>query len=97
MTSPGREVGLINLRRLLFKINFPCERGYYENVFLPVARSRGLNPLPSQQDVQRLIRRNITEEKIAQVKAWLQQMRKTTSVEIFPGLRQDLTSYNTAD
>jgi predicted RNA-binding protein Jag len=88
-----REAVREHLRRELFvnekfrQFTSPTEdeiRGYYETVFLPAARARGLSPLPSQQDVEALIRRNVIEEKIAtQVKAWLQQMRKTMNVEIF--------------
>jgi parvulin-like peptidyl-prolyl isomerase len=61
---------------------------YYENVFLPAARSRGLNPLPSQQDLQPMLEHNVVEEKVAtQVKSWLQQMRKTIALEFFPERR----------
>lgn len=60
-------------------------RKYYEALFLPAARARGLNPIPSLEDVQPLIRGNVIEEKTAtQVKAWLLQMRKTTALEILP-------------
>lgn len=62
---------------------------YYESVFLPAARNQGLNPIPKLQDVEPLIRGNVIEEKTAaKMKTWLQQMRKTTAVEILPEVRK---------
>jgi len=38
---------------------------YYEDVFVPAAKSRGLSPIPPLAEVEEGIRRNIVEEKSA--------------------------------
>ena len=71
--------------RQLMRVSELELKNYYENLFLPEARSRGLDPIPSEKDVEVLIQRNIVEEKVAaQMKNWLKQMRKTTAIEVLP-------------
>ena len=60
-------------------------RKYYEDVFVPAAKSKGLSPIPPLAEVEGGIRSNIVEEKSAkQIEAWLKQTRKTAKIEIVP-------------
>lgn len=58
---------------------------YYDEVFAPEARKRGVNPVPSLDQVSDLIQKNIVEEKtVHEVDAWLDETRQRSDVEIFP-------------
>jgi parvulin-like peptidyl-prolyl isomerase len=56
---------------------------YYEDVFVPVARERGLNPVPPLSSIIEDIRQNVLQEKLAvEVKKWLEQGRRAARIEI---------------
>ena len=56
---------------------------YYEEVFLPAARARGLNPIPDLPAVADDIRRNVATEEIDEsVKRWLEQARRAMKIDI---------------
>ena len=60
-------------------------RKYYEDVFFPAAKSRGLSPIPPLEEVMEGDRRNIVEERSArEIETWLPQTRKTAQIEIIP-------------
>ena len=59
-------------------------RKYYEEVFVPEARKRGVNPIPPLEQVTDMIRMNIIEEKLDhEVKIWLEAIRRRSNIEIF--------------
>ena len=58
-------------------------RKYYDEVFVPAARARGLTPIPPLSSITENIRRNVVDEKVvAEVKAWLQHARRTANIQI---------------
>jgi hypothetical protein len=67
-------------------INPPPEevRKYYDDVFVPEAKTRGLNPIPPLEQVSDLIRRNVIEEHVGRdVTLWLEGIRRRSQIEIF--------------
>jgi parvulin-like peptidyl-prolyl isomerase len=57
---------------------------YYEEVFVPAARARGVAPIPSLSQATEQIRGSVLMEKFAaEVKAWLEHARRTANIEIF--------------
>jgi peptidyl-prolyl cis-trans isomerase SurA len=59
-------------------------RKYYDEVFVPEARKRGVNPVPSFEQVADMIRMNIIEEKLDhEVMGWLEAIRRRSNIEIF--------------
>jgi len=57
---------------------------YYDDVFVPEARSRGLNPIPTLAAAADSIRNNVIDEKMSQeVESWLETIRRRSDVEIF--------------
>lgn len=59
-------------------------RKYYEDVFVPEARSRGLNAIPAMASVADRIRENVIAEKLNHdVDNWLESVRRRSDVEIF--------------
>jgi hypothetical protein len=59
-------------------------RQYYESVFLPEARNRGLNPIPPLDEVSDLVRKNVVEEKLMhEIEDWLEANRRRSQIEIF--------------
>jgi hypothetical protein len=59
-------------------------QAYYDNVFAPEARRRGLNPIPPLSDVAQMIRSNVIEEKLErEVDTWLEAVRLGSDIEIF--------------
>jgi hypothetical protein len=59
-------------------------RKYYEEVFVPEAQRRGVNPIPPLEQVADMIRMNIIEEKLDhEVKIWLEAIRRRSNIEIF--------------
>ena len=60
-------------------------RQYYETVFTPEARKRGLEPIPPLDQVSETIQKNITQEKAAkELESWLEVTRQRSDIEIFP-------------
>jgi hypothetical protein len=61
-------------------------RTYYEQVFLPEARSRGLQSVPplTEPDMADAIRQNVVQERLDhEVDVWLEAIRRRSAVEIF--------------
>ncbi|HYR91068.1 MAG TPA: hypothetical protein VE422_43835 [Terriglobia bacterium] len=59
-------------------------RMYYTDVFVPEARSRGINSVPPLEQVMEMIRMNIIEEKLNhEVTNWLEAIRRRSNIEIF--------------
>ena len=58
-------------------------RKYYEEIFVPAARTRGLTPIPELSMVSEDIRRNVAAEKLDQdVKRWLDATRRAMKIDI---------------
>jgi hypothetical protein len=56
---------------------------YYDEIFVPAARKRGLTAIPSLTDVREDVRRNVLAEKMAaDVKRWLEHARTTARIQI---------------
>jgi hypothetical protein len=59
-------------------------RKYYDNVFVPAAKARGLNPIPRLEQVADGIRRNVIEENLEHdVNIWLEAIRRRSHIEVF--------------
>ena len=61
-------------------------RRYYEDVFVPEARNRGLQSIPLLTDpaVANAIRENVIQENLDEnVEVWLEAVRRRSNVEIF--------------
>jgi len=59
-------------------------RKYYDEVFVPEARSRKLDSIPALEQVADVIRKNIIEEKLDhEVKIWMEAIRRRSDIEIF--------------
>ena len=61
-------------------------RKYYEDVFLPEARTRGLQSIPSLADAEmaNAIRENVIQEKLNhEVDVWLEAIRRRSNIEFF--------------
>jgi hypothetical protein len=57
---------------------------YYDDVFVPEAKTRGLTAIPSLEQATEMIRANIVDEKMSQeVQSWLETVRTRSNVEIF--------------
>src|SRR5262245_50192391 len=57
---------------------------YYDEVFLPEARNRGVNPLPPLAQVADGIRNNlIQEQRSREIDTWLAGIRKRSNIEVF--------------
>jgi hypothetical protein len=59
-------------------------RSYYNNVFLPAAQARNLDPLPPLEKVTDLIRSNVIQEAMDhEITIWLEAIRRRSSIEVF--------------
>jgi len=61
-------------------------RKYYEEVFVPEARKRGLQSIPllTEPEMYNAIRENVIQEKLNRdVEAWLEAIRRRSNIEIF--------------
>jgi hypothetical protein len=57
---------------------------YYDEVFLPEARNRGVNPIPPLPQVADGIRNNlIQEQRNREIDMWLAGVRKRSNIEVF--------------
>src|SRR5215831_2983045 len=57
---------------------------YYDEVFLPEARNRGVNPIPPLAQVADGIRNNlIQEQRNREIDMWLAGVRKRSNIEVF--------------
>jgi parvulin-like peptidyl-prolyl isomerase len=58
-------------------------RNYYDSVFIPELKARGVNPVPSLEQVSQAIRTNVIEEKLdREVTVWLDAVRRRSNIEI---------------
>ncbi|PYS50644.1 MAG: hypothetical protein DMG13_20565 [Acidobacteria bacterium] len=58
-------------------------RKYYDDVFVPTARARGMNPIPALEQVTDAIRKNVVEEQLDhEVSIWLEAVRRRSNIEI---------------
>ena len=58
-------------------------RKYYDEIFVPEARTRGMNPIPPLEQVQDAIRKNVLEEQLDhEVSIWLEAVRRRSNIEI---------------
>jgi hypothetical protein len=56
---------------------------YYQTVFVPEARARGLDPVPSLQDIVDEIRQNVLlEQTNDDVTTWVDSLRRRSEIEI---------------
>ena len=56
---------------------------YYEDVFIPEARTQGLEPVPLLEDVRDLIRTNVIEEKVSkEITAWTEALYRRSEIEV---------------
>ena len=61
-------------------------RKYYDEVFVPEARARGLNPIPplSDSDMAKAVRDNVIQESMDhEVTVWLEAIRRRSKIEVF--------------
>jgi hypothetical protein len=57
---------------------------YYDTVFVPEARARGLASIPSLQDTADLLSANVINEKLVrEIDAWLDTLRGRSIIEVF--------------
>lgn len=58
-------------------------RKYYDAVFVPEARARGINPIPPLEQVADAVRKNVLEEQLDhEVTIWLEAVRRRSIIEI---------------
>jgi parvulin-like peptidyl-prolyl isomerase len=56
---------------------------YYDEVFVPEARERGINPMPPLEQVKDAIRQNVLGEQLDhEVGIWLEAIRRRSNIEI---------------
>jgi hypothetical protein len=56
---------------------------YYDEVFVPEARTRGINPIPPLEQVKDAIRKNVLGEQLDhEVSIWLEAVRRRSNIEI---------------
>jgi hypothetical protein len=57
---------------------------YYNDVFVPEAKKRGLNPAPPLEQVSDLVRNNVIQESMNhEIMIWLEAIRRRSNVEVF--------------
>jgi len=56
---------------------------YYNEVFVPEAKARGVNPIPGLEQVTAAIRENVLDEQLDhEVTIWLEAVRRRSNIEI---------------
>src|SRR5206468_6193606 len=59
-------------------------RKYYDDIFVPEAKRRRLDPIPPVEQVADTVRKNVIEEKLDhEVNSWIEAIRRRSDVEIF--------------
>jgi hypothetical protein len=59
-------------------------RRYYENVFVPAAKERGLATIPTLESIADSIRKNVFQEALNhEIDIWLEAIRRKSKIEIF--------------
>jgi hypothetical protein len=57
---------------------------YYEDIFVPAAKARGLNPIPQLNDVVDAVRENVIQENLDhEVNVWIEAIRRRSTIEVF--------------
>ena len=57
---------------------------YYENVFVPAAKERGLAAIPTLESIADSIRKNVFQEALNhEINIWLEAIRRKSKIEIF--------------
>ena len=57
---------------------------YYDEVFVPEAKSRGLNPIPPLTQITDAIRNNVVQEQMNhEIDIWLEAIRARSNIEVF--------------
>jgi hypothetical protein len=57
---------------------------YYDEVFLPEAKNRGLNPIPPLAQITDAIRNNVVQEQMNhEIDVWLEAIRARSNIEVF--------------
>jgi hypothetical protein len=57
---------------------------YYDTVFIPAARDRGITDIPALSDISASIRENVVDEKMSQeIANWLEVIRERSEIETF--------------
>jgi len=59
-------------------------RHYYETVFLPAAKERGVTAIPPLESIADSIRKNVFQEALNhEIDIWLEAIRRKSKIEIF--------------
>ena len=59
-------------------------RRYYESVFVPAAKDRGLTSIPSLESIADSVRNNVFQEALNhEISIWLEAIRRKSKIEIF--------------
>jgi len=59
-------------------------RKYYDDVFVPEAKKRGLNPIPEFAQITEAIRNNVVQEQLDhEIDVWLEAIRARSNIEVF--------------
>lgn len=57
---------------------------YYNDVFVPEAEKRGMNPVPPLSEVTDLVRNNVLQEGLHhEITIWLEAIRRRSNIEVF--------------
>jgi hypothetical protein len=57
---------------------------YYNDIFVPEAKKRELNPIPPLTQVTELIRNNVIQESLShEINIWLEAIRRRSNIEVF--------------
>jgi hypothetical protein len=57
---------------------------YYDDVFVPEAKKRGLNPVPPFAEITDAIRNNVINEQLNhEINIWLEAIRTRSNIEVF--------------
>jgi hypothetical protein len=57
---------------------------YYNDIFVPEAKKRELNPIPPLEQVSDLIRGNVVQEGLNhEINIWLEAIRRRSNIEVF--------------
>ena len=57
---------------------------YYNDVFVPEAKNRGLNPIPPLSEISEAIRNNVVQEQMNhEIDVWLEAIRARSNIEVF--------------
>lgn len=57
---------------------------YYDDVFVPEAKNRGLNPIPPLAEIKEAIRNNVVQEQMNhEIDVWLEAIRARSNIEVF--------------